>query len=106
LSPLWYSDYYSKLLAPLLQTKCLVYYGHPWDINSPTSIQTSRPSIPTALIRPSKPRQSLIIVDSGFSYTPPINTLSITIKQTAKSKAKKASDIQNEAITKETEVRK
>jgi hypothetical protein len=60
----------------------------------------------TALIRPSKPRQSLTIADSEFSCTPPINTLSITIKQTAKSKAKEASDMRNEAITKEAEVRK
>jgi hypothetical protein len=59
-----------------------------------------------ALIRPSKPRQSLIITDNKFSYTPPINTPSIAIKQTAKSKAKKASNIQNKAITKKAEVRK
>jgi hypothetical protein len=60
----------------------------------------------TALIRPSKPRQSSTIIDSEFSYTPPINTPSITIKQTAKLKAKEASDIRNEAIAKEAEVRK
>jgi hypothetical protein len=61
---------------------------------------------PTALIRPSKPRQSSTIINSEFSYTPLINTLSIATKQTAKSKAKEASDIQNKAITKKVEVRK
>ena len=97
-----------NLSAPSAQSKCLIYYGHPWDINSPAGIQTSRPSIlpPTAPIRPSKPRQSSTIIDSEFSYTPPINTPSITTKQTAKSKAKEASNIRNKAIAKEAEVRK
>jgi hypothetical protein len=27
-----------NLLAPSPQAKCLIYYGHPWDINSPTSV--------------------------------------------------------------------
>jgi hypothetical protein len=95
-----------NLLAPLPQAKCLVCYSHPWDINSPAGIQTSRPSIPTAPIRPFKPRQSSTIADSEFSRTPPINTPSVATKQTAKSKAKEASNIQNEAITKKAEVRK
>jgi hypothetical protein len=62
--------------------------------------------ISTALIRPFKPRQSLTIIDSEFSYTLLINTLSIATKQTAKLKAKEASDIWNKAIAKEAEVRK
>ena len=45
-------------------------------------------------------------MDSEFSRTPPINTLFIATKQTAKSKAKEASDIRNKAITKEAEVKK
>jgi hypothetical protein len=45
-------------------------------------------------------------VDSEFSYTPLINTLFIATKQTAKSKAKKASNIRNKVITKKAEVRK
>jgi hypothetical protein len=60
----------------------------------------------TALIRPFKPRQSLTIADSEFFCTPPINTLFIATKQTAKSKAKEASDIRNEVIAKKAEVRK
>jgi hypothetical protein len=59
-----------------------------------------------ALIRPSKPWQSLTIIDSEFFYTLLINTLFIAIKQIAKSKAKKASNIRNEVIIKEAEVRK
>jgi hypothetical protein len=59
-----------------------------------------------ALIRPSKPRQSLTIADSKFSCTLLINTLSVTIKQIAKSKAKEASNMRNEVIAKEAEVRK
>jgi hypothetical protein len=59
-----------------------------------------------ALIRPSKPRQSLTIADSEFSRTPPINTPSVATKQTAKSMVKEASDMRNKAITKEAEVRK
>ena len=84
-----------NLLAPSPQAKCLICYSHPWDINSPAGIQTSRPLIlpPTALIRPSKPCQSSTIVDSKFSHTPLINTPSITIKQIAKSKAKEAFDM-------------
>ena len=46
-----------------------------------------------ALIRPSKPRQSLTIADSEFFRTLLINTPFIAIKQTAKSKAKEASNI-------------
>jgi hypothetical protein len=46
-----------NLLAPSPQAKCLICYGHLWDINSPAGVQTSQPSIPMALIRPSKPRQ-------------------------------------------------
>ena len=97
-----------NLSVPSAQSKCLICYGHPWDIDSPAGIQTSRPSIlpPAAPIRPSKPRQSSTIIDSEFSRTPPINTPSVTTKQTAKSKAKEASNIRNEAIAKEAEVRK
>jgi len=96
-----------NLSAPSPQAKCLICYGHPWDIDSPAGVQTSRPSIlPAAPIRPSKPRQSSTITDSEFSRTPPINTPSVATKQTAKSKAKEASDLRNEAITKEAEVRK
>jgi hypothetical protein len=96
-----------NLSAPSPQAKCLICYGHPWDIDSPAGVQTSRPSIlPTAPIRPSKPRQSSTIADSEFSRTPSINTPSVTMKQTAKSKAKEASNNRNEAIAKEAEVRK
>jgi hypothetical protein len=62
--------------------------------------------IPIALIRPFKPQQSLTIIDSEFSYTLLINTLFVATKQTAKSKAKEASNIRNKAIIKEVEVRK
>lgn len=97
-----------NLSAPSAQSKCLICYGHPWDIDSPAGVQTSRPLVlpSTAPIRPSKPRQSSTITDSELSRTPPINTPSVATKQTAKSKAKEASDIRNEVIAKEAEVRK
>jgi hypothetical protein len=62
--------------------------------------------IPIALIRPFKPQQSLTIIDSEFSYTLLINTLFVAIKQIVKSKAKKASNMRNEAIIKKIEVKK
>jgi hypothetical protein len=46
-----------------------------------------------ALIKPFKPRQSSIIINSKFSYTPLINTLFITIKQIIKLKTKEAFNI-------------
>ena len=60
----------------------------------------------TALIKLFKPRQSSIIINSEFSHTLLINTLFVIIKQTVKSKAKKAFNIRNKAIIKEVKVKK
>jgi hypothetical protein len=52
-----------------------------------------------------KPRQSSTIIDSKFSCTLYQNTL-LVIKDTAKSKAKEASDIRNTTIIKKAEIKK